>query len=148
MSEPSILKQATEKFIERAEQIKLGGGERGIERQHRHGRLTARERIALLIDKGSAQFECGLFIADGMYTELWRRSIGWRCNNHRPSRREALHDYCKRRNRKGWRVFPYDLQKNNSGSIDCRKCSATTSVPRRFCWCFSSSSRRRVSRHG
>ena len=69
MSEPSILKQATEKFIERAEQIKLGGGERGIERQHRHGRLTARERIALLIDKGSAQFECGLFIADGMYTE-------------------------------------------------------------------------------
>jgi len=67
MSEPSILKQATDEMLAKADEIRLGGGERGIERQHRHGRLTARERIELLVDKGSNQFECGLFIAEGMY---------------------------------------------------------------------------------
>ncbi len=69
MSEPSILKQATTKLIETAKQIKLGGGKRGIERQHRHGRLTARERIEKLADNGSPQFECGLFFAHNMYQE-------------------------------------------------------------------------------
>jgi 3-methylcrotonyl-CoA carboxylase beta subunit len=69
MSEPSILKQATSKLVETIEQIKLGGGERGIERQHRHGRLTARERIAKLADKGAPDFECGLFFAHNMYKE-------------------------------------------------------------------------------
>ena len=69
MSEDSILKQATDEMHSKAEEIRLGGGERGIERQHRHGRLTARERIAKLIDKGTTQFECGLFIAEGMYLE-------------------------------------------------------------------------------
>ncbi len=66
----SILQQATNQMLETSEQIKLGGGERGIERQHHHGRLTARERIELLKDKGSADFECGLFIATGMYEEF------------------------------------------------------------------------------
>ena len=69
MSEDSILKQATDEMHSKAEEIRLGGGERGIERQHRHGRLTARERIAKLVDKGTTQFECGLFIAEGMYLE-------------------------------------------------------------------------------
>ena len=69
MSEPSILKLVTDEMHSKAEEIRLGGGERGIERQHRHGRLTARERIAKLVDKGTAQFECGLFIAEGMYLE-------------------------------------------------------------------------------
>ena len=59
----------------KAEEIRLGGGERGIERQHRHGRLTARERIDKLVDKGTTQFECGLFIAEGMYLEYGGRSI-------------------------------------------------------------------------
>jgi 3-methylcrotonyl-CoA carboxylase beta subunit len=70
MSEPSTLQQATSKLVETAEQIKLGGGERGIERQHRHGRLTARERIEKLADKGAPHFECGLFIAHNMYKEF------------------------------------------------------------------------------
>ena len=70
MSKPSILKQATMKLVETAEQIKLGGGKRGIDRQHRHGRLTARERIEKLTDKGAPQFECGLFFAHNMYQEF------------------------------------------------------------------------------
>ena len=70
MSELSTLQEATAKLIESEELIKLGGGERGIERQHRHGRLTARERIELLADKGTTQFECGLLIAHNMYEEF------------------------------------------------------------------------------
>ena len=35
------------------EEAKLGGGEERIEAQHKRGRLTARERLDLLLDKGS-----------------------------------------------------------------------------------------------
>jgi 3-methylcrotonyl-CoA carboxylase beta subunit len=52
-----------------ADKIEQGGGASGIERQHRHGRLTARERIARLIDPGSDLFEVGLFAAWHMYKE-------------------------------------------------------------------------------
>ncbi len=65
----AAVKFATDEMLAKADEIRLGGGERGIERQHRHGRLTARERINKLIDKGSTQFECGLFIATDMYQE-------------------------------------------------------------------------------
>ncbi|MFZ4575863.1 MAG: carboxyl transferase domain-containing protein, partial [Phycisphaerales bacterium] len=49
--------------------IKLGGGTKAIERQHEKGRLTARERIALLIDKGTTLQEYGLWSAYEMYKE-------------------------------------------------------------------------------
>jgi acetyl-CoA carboxylase carboxyltransferase component len=52
-----------------ADAIRQGGGPGGIERQHRHGRLTARERIAKLVDPGMSDFEVGLFAAHGMYRE-------------------------------------------------------------------------------
>ena len=34
-------------------QGRLGGGQERIDTQHKHGRLTAREMIDLLLDKGS-----------------------------------------------------------------------------------------------
>jgi propionyl-CoA carboxylase beta chain len=40
---------------ERKRQSELGGGEKRIERQHAEGKLTARERVALLFDPGSFQ---------------------------------------------------------------------------------------------
>ena len=60
---------AIEEFKASAAVIREGGGSKGIERQHRHGRLTARERIELLVDPGAPRFECGLFAAHGMYRE-------------------------------------------------------------------------------
>ena len=45
------------------EQIRQGGGDKAIESQHKKGRLTARERIALLIDPGTEFFELGLYVA-------------------------------------------------------------------------------------
>ena len=50
------------------EKIREGGGAKAIESQHNKGRLTARERINLLVDPGSF-FEIGSFAADGMYEE-------------------------------------------------------------------------------
>ena len=38
---------------ERKSQSRLGGGQERIDAQHKKGRLTARERIDLLLDKGS-----------------------------------------------------------------------------------------------
>ena len=43
------------------EQLHQGGGAKGIESQHGKGRLTARERIDLLIDPKSEFFELGIY---------------------------------------------------------------------------------------
>ena len=51
------------------EQILQGGGAKAIEAQHKKGRLTARERIAKLIDPGSQFFELGIYAAFEMYEE-------------------------------------------------------------------------------
>jgi 3-methylcrotonyl-CoA carboxylase beta subunit len=50
------------------EKIREGGGPRAVENQHGKGRLTARERINLLVDPGSF-FELGTYAAYGMYEE-------------------------------------------------------------------------------
>src|ERR1700760_2593705 len=51
------------------EKIRQGGGEKAIESQHAKKRLTARERIDLLIDRDTAFFELGLYAAYEMYEE-------------------------------------------------------------------------------
>jgi acetyl-CoA carboxylase carboxyltransferase component len=51
------------------EQIAQGGGGKAIERQHEKQRLTARERIAALIDPGTEFLELGRFAAWKMYEE-------------------------------------------------------------------------------
>jgi acetyl-CoA carboxylase carboxyltransferase component len=51
------------------EVIRQGGGTKATEAQHKKGRLTARERIAKLIDTDSYFFELGAFAAFEMYEE-------------------------------------------------------------------------------
>ncbi len=51
------------------EQIRQGGGAKAMESQHKKGRLTARERIARLIDPQSPFFELGIYAAYEMYDE-------------------------------------------------------------------------------
>ena len=65
-SGPALLLQKIEK---EAESVRLGGGAAAVDRHHAKGKLTARERIALLIDPGSQFLEIGLFAAYGMYGE-------------------------------------------------------------------------------
>ena len=40
-------------LIEKREQARLGGGEKAIQKQHEKGKYTARERVEMLLDKGS-----------------------------------------------------------------------------------------------
>lgn len=49
--------------------IHLGGGKKRIEKHHAKGKMTARERIATLIDDGTETIEIGGFAGDGMYAE-------------------------------------------------------------------------------
>jgi len=49
------------------EKLRAGGGDDKIGRQHKQGKLTARERIELLLDKGSFQQEIGLLVAYDQY---------------------------------------------------------------------------------
>ena len=53
----------------RAEVVAQGGGPKRIEREHRRGKLTARERIAALLDDPEAFHELGRFAGYGMYEE-------------------------------------------------------------------------------
>jgi 3-methylcrotonyl-CoA carboxylase beta subunit len=46
-----------------------GGGAKAIEAQHKKGRMTARERIARLVDPKTEFFELGIYAAYEMYTE-------------------------------------------------------------------------------
>jgi len=50
-------------------QVRLGGGPGAIQKQHEKGRLTARERIARVLDAPASFQELGLFAAYGMYEE-------------------------------------------------------------------------------
>jgi acetyl-CoA carboxylase carboxyltransferase component len=47
--------------------LRAGGGPAKIERQHRAGKMTARERIAALIDPGTPFLEIGLLLAFDQY---------------------------------------------------------------------------------
>ncbi|MDP2688056.1 MAG: carboxyl transferase domain-containing protein [Aequorivita sp.] len=53
----------------RLAKVKLGGGQKRIDKQHEQGKLTARERIAYLLDEKKPSIEIGAFAGDGMYEE-------------------------------------------------------------------------------
>ena len=49
--------------------VYLGGGKKKIEKQHAKGKMTARERIDYLVDKGSETIEVAAFAGEDMYKE-------------------------------------------------------------------------------
>ncbi len=67
---PNPLRAHCESFAQEEAVLREGGGKAGQERQHKLGRLFARERITQLLDKDSPFFELGLWAAYKMY-EQW-----------------------------------------------------------------------------
>ena len=61
------LRELTAELQELEARLRLGGGPDKIERQHSQGKLTARERLDLLLDKGSYGQEIGLLVAYDQY---------------------------------------------------------------------------------
>jgi acetyl-CoA carboxylase carboxyltransferase component len=64
------LNELISEFKNQEEVIKQGGGTSRIEKEHAKGKLTARERINKLVDKGSRFFELGLWAGYEMYDEV------------------------------------------------------------------------------
>ena len=67
-SSPS-LKEFMKQLNVTEEEIKKGGGERRIKKQHKKGKLTARERINQLIDDEDRFYEIGMWAGYEMYEE-------------------------------------------------------------------------------
>ena len=63
----SRLRELTKEFQQLEARLRLGGGPDKIDRQHQQGKLTARERIDLLLDKGTYSQEIGLLVAYDQY---------------------------------------------------------------------------------
>ena len=61
------LRQLTDELQQLEARLRLGGGPDKIQRQHQQGKLTARERIELLLDKDSYHQEIGLLVAYDQY---------------------------------------------------------------------------------
>src|SRR5580700_11996321 len=61
------MRQLVEDLQTLEDKLRQGGGPKRIEKQHRDGKLTARERIAKLLDPGVMFLEIGLLIAYDQY---------------------------------------------------------------------------------
>lgn len=62
------LGKLTEEYVRLEHKLKLGGGPEKIEKIHKQGKLTARERIDLLLDPDTFSQEIGLLVAYDEYT--------------------------------------------------------------------------------
>ena len=49
--------------------VKLGGGQKRIDKHHSKGKMTARERVDYLLDKKTKSIEIGAFAGEDMYAE-------------------------------------------------------------------------------
>lgn len=63
----SRLRQLAAETRELEARLRLGGGQDKIEKQHKQGKLTARERVELLADKDTPFLELGLYVAYDQY---------------------------------------------------------------------------------
>jgi len=54
---------------QKLDKIHLGGGKKRIEKEHSKGKMTARERVAYLLDENKPQIEIGTFAGYNMYQE-------------------------------------------------------------------------------
>src|SRR5438874_13089105 len=67
------LRELTRELRQLEEKLRLGGGPDKIEKQHKQGKLTARERIDLLFDKDAYRQEIGLLVAYDEYKAEGRK---------------------------------------------------------------------------
>jgi acetyl-CoA carboxylase carboxyltransferase component len=56
-------------MLQKFAKVKLGGGQKRIDKLHAEGKMTARERIEYLLDSNAKSIEIGGFVGEGMYEE-------------------------------------------------------------------------------
>ncbi|WP_018477078.1 acyl-CoA carboxylase subunit beta [Pontibacter roseus] len=64
------LKQLSFQLRSKLKKVYLGGGEKRIQKEHEKGKMTARERIAYLLDEGTEFLEVAAFAGEGMYQDV------------------------------------------------------------------------------
>lgn len=62
------MRELADRLLELRAELRLGGGESKIRRQHEQGKLTARERLERLLDPGAPFLEVGLLVAHDQYS--------------------------------------------------------------------------------
>ncbi len=68
-SREPVLREATRQLLDESEVLRQGGGPDAIARQHAKGRMTARERIAALVDPDTPFLELGLWAGYQLYDD-------------------------------------------------------------------------------
>ena len=63
----SRLRELSSEFLKLEKSLKLGGGRDKVDKLHKQGKLSVRERIALLLDKDEHSQEIGLLVAYDSY---------------------------------------------------------------------------------
>ena len=124
-----------------------------VERAHKLNRLTARERIALLLEGHRGLFELGLWAGHEMYPEWGEAPGGGRHRRHRPGRRPPLHDRRQRRHGEGRRLLPDDDQEGPPRPAIAAREPPAPGLPRRLrrassCRCRTRSSPTRTTSAG
>jgi 3-methylcrotonyl-CoA carboxylase beta subunit len=72
----SRMRELTSELRELEAKLRLGGGPDKIDKQHKQGKLTSRERIDLLLDKDSYRQEIGLLVAYDQYRASGQWAVG------------------------------------------------------------------------
>src|SRR5438128_9259425 len=88
-SKHARLRELTKELHGLEAKLRLGGGPDKVDKQHKQGKLTARERIDLLLDKDSFSQEIGLLVAYDQYLESRGQGSGVRSQKAAGSRQEA-----------------------------------------------------------
>ena len=88
-----LIEQKIQELLEKRNEARLGGGQKRIDSQHAKGKMTARERIAILLDEGSFE-ETDMFVTHrtvdfGLDKQQYRRRRH-RSRHHRRPRRLRL----------------------------------------------------------
>lgn len=65
-----VLEQLCTELKKRLLQVYLGGGEKRLKAEEEKGKLTVRNRVALLFDKKTVSIEIGALAAEDMYTDV------------------------------------------------------------------------------
>ncbi|MFN2498117.1 MAG: hypothetical protein ABR557_03425 [Pyrinomonadaceae bacterium] len=86
----SRLRELTAELRQLEAKLRLGGGPEKIEKQHKQGKLTARERIDLLLDKETYSQEIGLLVAYDQYKEVRGQKSEVRRQNAANTQHSAL----------------------------------------------------------
>ena len=68
-SNEDTMRLAVDNLKAKLQQTYLGGGQKKIDREHKRGKLTARERIEYLLDKNTTHIEIGALAGNDMYAE-------------------------------------------------------------------------------